>query len=661
MRHWLRGKRGGLAAFLAIATLVAGGLGWATHSVFRLEAERIEARAHAEALAERNDKLRQAMWTLDGWMYHVLSQEESRPYNHYSAVYALRVAVMNDGNLFPPGSVLEPSPLLSADLPDWILLHFQADQESGWTSPQVLSKTLRERLQNAGSITPLVNVTERREQVLADLRRQVPPARLLTHPQLAGAQRTVRDHILLWANQGLDNNDLNPAPNLGPPAGQQRLYQDAANRAGLPTKGNFLSNARGAQDRQQMNKEETDDLRLAFGNTCLNGEGWFLRSGLRAAPAPQSTITLGPMKPLWLTGEDGKELLVVARVVSIDEKQASQGVLVDNRQICQGILLDWPALQAELTREVTSLFPEARIEPIRELPPPHPERTMSALPVQLDPGPLAVDVPEPGWTPLRIGLASAWAAALVALAAVGLGGWSLLDLSERRIRFVSAVTHELRTPLTTLRLYLDMLTGGLVKEEAQKTEYLHTLNAESERLNRLVGNVLDFSRLENQKPQLEIGPVVVADLVEQVRATWQGRCQDAGKELVVENALDPEVVVATDERLVQQILANLIDNACKYSRSAEDNRIWLRARANGPRRLVLEVEDRGPGVAPRERRSIFRPFRRGRDADVTAGGVGLGLALAQRWAALLGGRLTLIGGPQNKGACFRLELPFPSN
>ena len=56
----------------------------------------------------------------------------------------------------------------------------------------------------------------------------------------------------------------------------------------------------------------------------------------------------------------------------------------------------------------------------------------------------------------------------MALLAVGLGGWSLLDLSERRIRFVSAVTHELRTPLTTLRLYLDMLTGGLVRDEKQK-------------------------------------------------------------------------------------------------------------------------------------------------------------------------------------------------
>ena len=72
--------------------------------------------------------------------------------------------------------------------------------------------------------------------------------------------------------------------------------------------------------------------------------------------------------------------------------------------------------------------------------------------------------------------------------------------------------------------------------------------------------------------------------------------------------------------------------------------------------MYFEVEDRGPGVPLGERRSIFRAFRRGRDADVTAGGVGLGLALAKRWARLLGGRLSLAPAPAEGGACFRMEL-----
>jgi signal transduction histidine kinase len=284
---------------------------------------------------------------------------------------------------------------------------------------------------------------------------------------------------------------------------------------------------------------------------------------------------------------------------------------------------------------------------------------MVALPFQLNPGPTVEAPTESGWTPLRVGLSLAWAAALAALVAVGLGGRSLVDLSQRRIRFVSAVTHELRTPLTTLRLYLDMLTGGMITDEAKKAEYLHTLNTETERLNRLVANVLDFSRLENQRPQLHLSEVHVADLLESVCATWQGRCQDAGKQLVVESTVDPERVLETDVDLVQQILANLIDNACKYSRNAADNRILLRAQQEA-RQLSVFVEDRGPGVARQDRRSLFHPFRRGEHADVTAGGVGLGLALASRWAALLGGRLTLEDARKSGGATFQLQLPLPA-
>src|SRR5262249_44614089 len=151
-----------------------------------------------------------------------------------------------------------------------------------------------------------------------------------------------------------------------------------------------------------------------------------------------------------------------------------------------------------------------------------------------------------GWTPLRVGLTLSWAAAVVALLAVGLGGWTLLDLSERRIRFVSAVTHELRTPLTTLRLYLDMLMNGLVRDEKQREEYIRTLHAEADRLTRLVGNVLDFSRLENQRPRLSWEAAPVAGLLAQAGGTWQGRCHDAGKELVVESDLPPGVTLWTD-------------------------------------------------------------------------------------------------------------------
>jgi signal transduction histidine kinase len=402
------------------------------------------------------------------------------------------------------------------------------------------------------------------------------------------------------------------------------------------------------------------------------------------------------MTPLWLPGQDQAARLMVARRVEILGR-IPDGVLLQTlwpqpglpmnlaaaalcqyrkvpypREVCQGILLDWPRLQKLLAEEIVDLFPQATFLPVRDDVPAHPDRTMTALPVELVPGETpamelvgaAAGDAEPeltlpaveGWTPLRVGLALAWAAALVALAAVGLGGLSLIDLSERRIRFVSAVTHELRTPLTTLRLYLDMLTGGLVTDARQREEYLHTLNQETDRLHRLVSNVLDFSRLENQRPRLEKNSVLVAEVLQSSAAAWETHCRDCAKELLVENRLGPGEHIVTDLHMVQQILGNLIDNACKYSRGADDPRLWLRAaRAGGV--LVLEVEDRGPGVAQRDQRSIFRPFCRGHDVEAT-GGVGLGLALAQRWAQLLGGTLTLQPATEGTGARFRVELPL---
>jgi signal transduction histidine kinase len=624
MRYWLRGKIGGTLAFLAIAGLVAGGLGWVTSAALRLEQDQAV-----------NNKLRIALYRMDSLVSPVIAREDSRPYSHYSAIYAPSAALNANGAACSPGTVLEPSPLLNAELADWILLHFQTDEESGWESPQVLSKSLMARLSRTNVKLCADSVTEKRARLLADLGRRFPHRELtaLLEPR-NGQQHGSEENTLLPAQGAWNYNraKMNNEPASGQSAnGSSEFYKRADVQA---------------QTRQAVKADKQgEEPDVIIGNSHRNGEDWFSGNKTQPTRGEHVSVTLDSMAPLWMTSANGQEALLVARLVRIGPKE-----------VCQGIVLDWPRLQGLLLERVNDLFPQGQVLPVREEVPSHPENSMSALPIELDPGPVASGADAPEWTPLRIGLTLAWLAALVALFAVGLGGWSLLELSQRRIRFVSTVTHELRTPLTTLRLYLDMLAGGIIKDEKQKTEYLQTLNAETDRLNRLVGNVLDFSRLENQRPRLEITKVALADLLEQVRSAWQSRCQDAGKELIIESV--PEsLFVSTDVKLVPQILGNLIDNACKYSRGAADRRIFLRARSEGRDALVLEVEDRGPGVPCRDRRSIFRPFRRGREANVTAGGVGLGLALAQRWAKLLGGRLTLQSDQKSPGACFRLELP----
>jgi signal transduction histidine kinase len=364
-----------------------------------------------------------------------------------------------------------------------------------------------------------------------------------------------------------------------------------------------------------------------------------------AAPVQPLAIHLGSMRPQWVTAPDGTEMLVLVRTARINDKT-----------VYQGVVIDWAKLQEELKQGVQDLFPEATLVAVKDPAGVSADRAMTTLPVQLDPGPQP-ELPPAGWTPLRIGLVLAWAAALVAVVAVGFSGWSLIDLAERRIRFVSAVTHELRTPLTSLRLYLDLLVSGMIQDEAKRQEYLNTLAMESDRLHRLIDNVLDFAKLEKRKKNGDIKPVKVCELMDQLRATWTDRVTHDGKELVVISTLPPEHEVCTDAAMIQQIAANLIDNARKYSRDAADNRIWVWAKPGPGKTVLLEVEDRGPGVPAGERKTIFKPFRRGEHADSTSGGAGLGLALAKSWAEVLGARLTCRPADGGTGACFRLELP----
>lgn len=624
MRGWLRGKVGGLAAFVVIAALVAGGLGWATAAALRLEREQLQQRAEAE----QAHRLLLALWRLDGLVSPELAREDSRPFNHYSAVFAPPVALkagLNDS--WPAGAVMEPSPLLSAELPRWMALHFQADTASGWASPEVVSEEMAGRLRQQGVALPAAQITHIRRELLDALRTSFPPAELLAVVRDRARPATLHDTTLL-----VQPRENNRPPHM-PLAAQQQARDEYQTRSS-----NIQAQVLNEKRAQKM------DRNLALNNTAANGANWLQSMPTQPVKGVEAEVSLTPMVPLWLTPHSGPDRLLLARLVQ-----------VENREICQGIVMDAPALESQLAAEVSDLFSSARLVPMREREPSHPERTMAALPFVLDPQQPVATAVVAGWTPLRVGLALAWTAAGVALLAVALGGWSLIDLSERRIRFVSAVTHELRTPLTTLRLYLDMLLGGLVREEPRRSEYLQTLHSEAERLNRLVSNVLDFSRLERQRPHVNRTHLRTGELFSGLKSDWEGRCQESGKELVFEDAAG-ETEVFTDAAMLQQILGNLIDNACKYSREAEDRRVWVRARRDG-RHVVFEVEDRGPGVPPKERRTIFQAFRRGRSADVTAGGVGLGLALARQWARLLGGALSLAERSTAPGACFRVHLP----
>jgi signal transduction histidine kinase len=227
-------------------------------------------------------------------------------------------------------------------------------------------------------------------------------------------------------------------------------------------------------------------------------------------------------------------------------------------------------------------------------------------------------------------------------------------LAERKADFVSAVSHELRTPLTSIRMYADMLHEGWAGDEKTRTEYLALISSESERLARLVNNVLDFSRIEKGSKRFDIRLGDAGAVIEEAAEMLRPYLNDKGFELVIEvpDAL-PECLF--DKDALTQMLVNLIDNAAKYGavNSGEGEvRIEARAADGG---VVLSVLDRGPGVPAGDRDRIFNAFHRGANAK-SGGGSGLGLALVSAYAKAHGGSVEL-HDRDGGGAVFALRLP----
>ena len=329
---------------------------------------------------------------------------------------------------------------------------------------------------------------------------------------------------------------------------------------------------------------------------------------------------------------------------------------LDGARRTQGVWLDWAELEKRLLQAITDLLPAARLQEASAALRGLDSSALASLPVRLLPG--ALDLPAAAfWSPLKRSLLIAWGCFLIAALAVALVLHRAIMLSERRGAFVSAVTHELRTPLTTFRLYSEMLADDMVPDAGARQQYLRTLCDESTRLTHLVENVLAYSRIERGRAVARVEEVTLAGLMSRIEPRLRRRAAEAGLELEVampEHA--PEARFKTDPMGVEQILFNLVDNACKYAAPTSDPRVLhVSADAAGPE-VTFRVRDHGPGISRQQRKRLFQPFEKSAaDAAHSAPGVGLGLALCRRLAREMGGDLVL--EKVEGGACFALNLP----
>jgi signal transduction histidine kinase len=253
-------------------------------------------------------------------------------------------------------------------------------------------------------------------------------------------------------------------------------------------------------------------------------------------------------------------------------------------------------------------------------------------------------------------------AALGVLVAVIAGGsvltWRLMrresEMAELRSDFVANVSHDLKTPLSVIRMFGETLELGRVPDEARRQEYYRVIMRESERLSRLIDNVLDFSRIEGGRQRYERIPAPVEPLVRDTVEAFAYPLEQQGFKVEVTVAPDlPDVPM--DAGAVAQALANLVDNAIKYS--GEERSIAVAAYRDGDR-LALSVTDRGIGIPPAEHARIFEKFYRvGRSETQGRRGSGVGLALVRHIAEAHGGSVSVQSAP-GQGSRFTLRLPL---
>lgn len=374
-----------------------------------------------------------------------------------------------------------------------------------------------------------------------------------------------------------------------------------------------------------------------------------------AKEEPMVQIRIEPFVPLIVPNKANAEAIFAGQIFLLRHVQ------IENIHLLQGFRLNETELSDQVRQSAQRLLRKGMGVELSQT-----ERPDAAYTAILDFGfgELVLNLLEldPGWIAARVSQLRIWMTAILvivwlAVAMAMFGLWRSLreqvKLAQKKDDFISAVSHELRTPLTSIRMYTEMLEKDWVKDDAKRREYYGTMRQESERLTRLIENVLDFSRIQRGKKQFDftVGDVnrCIQDVVEMMRPC----AVRAG--FLLKTELSPIEPFAFDRDAVTQIAINLIDNAIKYAKDADEKIIIVRTRGEKGCTL-MEVEDRGPGVPKSQQDKIFEAFYRcGDESTRQTTGTGLGLALVKRFVQAHRGLVEVLNAKPH-GALFRVRL-----
>ncbi len=226
---------------------------------------------------------------------------------------------------------------------------------------------------------------------------------------------------------------------------------------------------------------------------------------------------------------------------------------------------------------------------------------------------------------------------LIGLFAIYRSARVVMDLSERRSKFVSSVTHELKTPLTNIRMYIEMLEQGIASTPEREQHYFQVLNSESARLSRLINNVLEFSRIEKKQYNFDIREGDFDDVIREAAHVMKEKLRREGFRLIVNREGDFRFFY--DREVMIQLLINLIENSLKFGSSARLKEIRIALRREN-KWIVISVSDFGPGIPKHALKRVFDDFYRVNSEGVqSTRGAGIGLAFVKKLVVAMGGKV----------------------
>jgi signal transduction histidine kinase len=228
------------------------------------------------------------------------------------------------------------------------------------------------------------------------------------------------------------------------------------------------------------------------------------------------------------------------------------------------------------------------------------------------------------------------------------------EINQKKSDFISAVTHELKSPLTSIRLYSEMLKDDMVTDVNKKKIYYDHMLKESERLTRLINNVLDFSKIENSKKVYQMVEGDLKGLIHELCDKYKNNLSAAGFEFIFD--IDDVGICTFDRDAITQVFINLLDNAVKYSARSDEKKISVKLH-DAQDKIILEVIDKGIGIPKGEQKAIFEKFYRiENELTRTSKGSGIGLSIVKEYVKAHGGMVEA-ASKERKGSRFKIVLP----